>query len=322
MLKFKKKYLDKILLAVYLISFFALTIGFLIGTPKLTNIVESKVTFFGNQTPDKPKPLSQVAGVQTRGIEIINNQLEIPKFSATAVLAQDFESGQILFDKNIQARLSPASTTKIMTAIVSSEHFHPGDVLVVPPEAMVSGSTMGLKIGERLSYRSLLYGMMLNSGNDAAYTIAANYPGGVEQFVLKMNEKAQNLGLGNTNFQNPAGFDGPNHYASAFDLAKLSKVAELDSQVARVVSTKETSVISWDKTNQHVLKNLNKLLTDEGFIGIKTGYTEEAGENFVGLVERDGKKVLTVVLQSSDRFGETKSLVDWVFKNYTWKEIN
>src|SRR5690606_1392578 len=136
--------------------------------------------------------------------------------------------------------------------------------------------------------------------------------------VSKMNEKVSELELVNTHFQNPAGFDNPNHYSSAFDLAHIARVAIDDPQISRIVSTKDTNVMSWDKVHKHELSNLNKLLGQEGVIGIKTGTTDLAGESLVGLVERDGHKVITVVLNSPDRFSETRALIKWIYSNYKW----
>ncbi len=319
-MKIKKEKFQKLILIVYLLSAFLLSTGFLIATSKASNIIEGKITFLGNQKQDKVKPIiSNVAGAENEEVvNIVDKKLPHPKISARAALVEDFESGTILYQKNIFDPLPPASTTKIMTALIASEHFKPGDVLTVPSEALVGGSSMGAVAGERLSFRSLLYGMMLNSGNDAAYTIAWNFPGGVGAFIDRMNQKASELGLKNTHFENPAGFDSSNHFSSASDLAKLAKIVAEDYQMAKVVSTKETSVASWDKTNQHILKNLNKLLEEDGVVGIKTGYTENAKENLVGLIERDGHKILTVILNSDDRFGETKTLIDWVEQNYSW----
>jgi serine-type D-Ala-D-Ala carboxypeptidase (penicillin-binding protein 5/6) len=318
-----KAFLKKIIFSAYILSSFILALGFLIATPKVTRIVESQSIFFGNEKGDKPKPIvPDVAGAEKEAIpqiKIISSNIIPPEISAKSVLVLDFDSEQFLYQKNADIRVPPASTTKIMTALVSSEYFKPGDILTVPQEALVGGSSMGVVAGERLSFRSLLYGMMLNSGNDAAFTIAANYPGGLPAFVEMMNQKAVELGLTNTHFQNPAGFDDINHFTSAQDMAKIARLAALDSQLARVVSTKQTEVISWDKSNQHDLKNLNKLLFEEGVIGIKTGYTDKAGENLVGLVDRGNRKVLTVLLNSDDRFGETKALIDWVYQNFRWE---
>ncbi len=252
-------------------------------------------------------------------MELISANTLPPKISAVSVIAYDVQTDKMLFEKNIHTKLAPASTTKIMTAVIGSEHFSSGDLLTVPAEAIVGGSTMGLVAGEQITFRSLLYGMMLNSGNDAAFTIAYNYPGGYSVFISKMNERVSELGLKDTHFDNPAGFDSPAHYSSAYDLLQIAKAAKSNAKLGRVFSTKETSVASIDKSQIHILKNLNKLLNQDGVVGIKTGTTEMAGESFVGLVEKDGHNILTVMLNSPDRFGETKSLIDWIFNNYSWK---
>lgn len=288
----------------------------LLNTQKALEFAETKVVSAGNEvsqnesSPVLPEPKKP---------EIVDRQIPPPEFGSLSVLAMDLETEQMLYQKNIHKRLRPASTTKIMTALVSQEYFKHGEVLVVPKDALVGGSKMGLEPGEQLSFRSLLYGMLLNSGNDAAYTIALNFPGGLEGFVSRMNEKVGELNLSDTSFENPAGFDGPNHYSSAYDLAIIAKAAVGNPQLARVFSTKETSILSWDKTKEHNLRNLNKLLSEQGVLGVKTGFTEKAGENLVGLVERDNHKVLTAVLSSQDRFGETKQLMDWVYENYEWR---
>lgn len=298
---------------------FLLTLVFLLGSSNVLNLAESKLTFASNLSQNPNEPGATVEGVNKQNIiEVKQGLIDAPKFSAGGVIVEDVNLNKVLFSKNSHSHLSPASTTKIMTALVGIEYYKPGDVLTVPEGAIVGGSNMGLSVGETLTFRSLIYGMLLNSGNDAAYTIALNFPGGFDGFVAKMNEKASQLNLTDTHFQNPAGFDGSAHYSSAHDLAVIAKEVIKDSTLARIVSTKETSVMSLDKTKNHPLKNLNKLLSEPGVIGVKTGYTEKAGENLVGLVERDGHRILTVVLNSTDRFGETKSLMDWIFANFTW----
>lgn len=311
---------QKILILVSLsIGVFILSLGILELTPRIVEMAEAKTQFLGNQVLPQTSVLgSEKSAPSTTLTQIINHNLNPPAFSSKEVLAQDFETGKVLYEKNMNQRVAPASTTKIMTALVAQEYFRPADILTVPQEAMVGGSTMGLKVGEQLTFRSLLYGMLLNSGNDAAYTIAINYPGGYSAFIDRMNQKALSLGLKDTHFVNPAGFDNPNHYSSAYDLSLIAKQSALNPQLARIVSTEQTQILSWDKSHIHNLKNLNKLLSEQGVIGIKTGTTEQAGENLVGLVERDGHKVLTVVLGSVNRFGETKSLIDWVYSNYSW----
>lgn len=294
------------------------SILFLLAGPQTLDLVESKVSS-QNLAPEIKIGSTVLAETKVPKVEIISANSPSPVLSAVAVIAYDPNFDKILYEKNIHAKLAPASTTKIMTAIVASEHFNSGDLLTVPPGALVGGSTMGLSSGEQLTFRSLLYGMMLNSGNDAAFTIAMNYPGGLEGFIAKMNSKAQELGLNQTHFDNPAGFDSSTHYSSAYDLLLIGKEAMKNARLGTVFSTKETSVSSIDKSHLHVLKNLNKLLKEEGVLGMKTGTTEMAGESLVGLIERNNQTVLTVMLNSQDRFGETKNLMDWIFKNYTWQ---
>lgn len=262
-------------------------------------------------------PTAQAQEIPKQSV-IVTRDIPAPTFTGEGVLAIDYDTNQILYQKNIHKRLSPASTTKVMTGLVAVDQFQQGDTLTVMPEDMVGGSTMGLNVGEKLSFRGLLYGMLLNSGNDAAYTVASNYPGGLPAFIVAMNSRVQQLNLTDTHFQNPAGLDDPNHYSSAYDLSVIAKAAVEHPSLARVVATRETEVTTLDKSKLHELKNVNQLLNEPGVMGIKTGFTEIAGENLVGLVERDGHKVITVILKSNDRFGETKALMDWVYKNYSW----
>ena len=274
-----------------------------------------------------------VAAAQVKAPEaLLTGQTPQPIFSAWASIAVDYDTGQILYQNNIHVRHAPASTTKLMTAVVAEDYYQTSQMLTVPHQANVGGSVMGLTPGEKLTYRSLLYGMLLDSGNDAAYTLAWDYPGGLDVFVSKMNLKAQELGLADTNFENPAGFDMPNHYSSAFDLAQIAKIAAQDPQIARVVATKDTAVTLFLSPQQATgeatpsgqvsktlpLHNLNQLLNEPGVIGMKTGTTENAGENLVGMVDRNGHKVITVMLGSKNRFVETKQLIDWIYSNYSW----
>lgn len=287
-------------------------INVLLGLPKAVGLVETKVL---PQNVAKEKP-QNVAGVSKSNIPQ-SRGIKAPELSAAAVIAQDTETGFVFFAKDPNKRVPIASTTKIMTALVAAEHYQGGQILTVPND-LPGGSSMGLKVGEQLSFRSLLYGLLLNSGNDAAYSLAVNYLGGFEGFVLAMNEKAKELGLINTHFDNPAGFDGPNHFSSASDLAKIAIEAYKNYQIARVVATKNTTVSSTDKAVIHSLHNLNRLLDIPGVVGFKTGYTAVAKENLVTLMEKDDTKILTVVLGSDDRFGETKTLLDWINGSFTW----
>lgn len=268
-----------------------------------------------------PQNSSNVLGLQKINLPPISKNIGLPPLTARSVLVEDIDSGMILYQKDASVKLPIASTTKIMTALVSSEYFKQASVLTVNDGANVVGSKVGFFQGEKLTFRSLLFGLLLNSGNDAAFTIAENYPGGLTGFVSAMNKKAKDLELLHTHFDNPAGLDSPNHYSSAVDLSKMTKVALKDPQLAKIFATKETSITSVDQRYHHNLSNLNKLLSSvNGVLGVKTGYTEAAKENLVGLVDR-GHPVLSVVLGSDDRFGETTVLIDWVYKNFTWSDL-
>lgn len=297
-----------------------LSVGSLLLLPEISQLATQRISLLEGKIPQtQVMGMGEVAGIEvTPQVTIKSLNIPAPDFTATAVIAEDLTTDQILYQKNIHKHMLPASTTKLITALVALDYYKMTDILTVKPESLVGGSTMGLVLNEKLTFRSLLYGMLLNSGNDAAFTIAANYPGGISAFVNQMNLKAQSLGLADTHFQNPAGFDDPTHYSSAYDLAEIGKVVANNPVLSEVVDTKQTVVTSVGDTKTHDLKNVDELLSVDGVIGIKTGYTDEAGENFVGLVDRQGEKVLTVVLDSKDRFGETSKLMDWVYQNYQW----
>lgn len=294
-----------------------LSVNFVLGMPRVVDLAQTKLAA-GNIPTQVLKGESVVAGVEK--IDLPKSLgVTPPTLSATSALAMDLESNFLFFVKDPNKRVPIASTTKLMTALVAVDYFEQNQVLTVPDTSLVSGSTMGLKSGEKLTFRSLLYGMLLNSGNDAAYAIASNFPGGINAFVNTMNGKARELGLVNTRFDNPAGFDSPNHFSSAFDLAKIASAAAGNPLLSRAVATKEATVSSVDLSVAHPLKNLNKLLSIPGVMGMKTGTTPAAKENLVGLADRDGRKTLTVILGSNDRFGETEELLNWIPKNFVWQ---
>lgn len=305
---------------LYAVIVLLLAVNVILGLPRAVNLVQVKSTAVNipnNRVVEGVIP--DVAGAQKINLPK-NLGISPPQLSATSALALDLDSEFLFFVKDPDKRVPIASTTKIMTALVAVDNFQPNQILAVPGVSLVSGSTMGLKTDEKLTFRSLLYGMLLNSGNDAAYTIAANFPGGVNVFVEAMNRRTANMGLLNTHFENPAGFDSPNHFSSASDLSKIAAVAAGNPLLARVVSTREATVSSVDQGIVHPLKNLNKLLGLPGVLGMKTGTTPAARENLVGLVERDGHKILTVILGSNDRFGETERLLEWVDTNFKWQQ--
>jgi D-alanyl-D-alanine carboxypeptidase (penicillin-binding protein 5/6) len=245
-----------------------------------------------------------------------------PVLSAQAVLAVDLDSDSVLYEKNPDLPLLPASTTKIVAAMVAMDSYLPSSVITINNIEKI-GQTMGLVTGEEISVDSLLRGLLIASANDAAEALAHDYPGGRSAFILAMNDKADKLNLDNTVFKNPSGLEEEGHVSTARDLIRVSEVAMEYPYFAEIVRIKETSVTSIDGNIKHRLVNINELLGQiDGVLGVKTGWTENARENLITYLERDGRRLMLAVLGSQDRFGETKELIEWIFENYHWEEYS
>lgn len=266
-------------------------------------------------------PLPKAVAFQPAPYPLAGNK-PIPSLSAKSSILMDIPSAVVLYEKNPQMRMFPASTTKIMTALVSLDHYRLNDIITVGSFEK-EGAQMGLKTGDLVTVQSLLYGMLVNSGNDAATVLASHYPKGNKAFVSEMNHKAKSLNLYNTHFVNADGFSDTGQDISALDLARLATVALQNPFFAKVVSTKTTDVSDASQKRFYHLENVNKLLgTVPGITGVKTGWTEEAGECLVASAERNGHKIISVILGSSDRFRETARLLEWGFNNFTWQAVN
>jgi D-alanyl-D-alanine carboxypeptidase (penicillin-binding protein 5/6) len=228
----------------------------------------------------------------------------------------------VVYEKSADQKVFPASTTKMMTAIVALEHYPLQQVLTVTQEYPI-GQYIGFKPGEKITVEEMLYGLLVQSGNDAAEILAENFPGGRAAFIAAMNVKAQQIHLTNTNFVNPSGVDEDGHYSTAADLARLGDFALRNDKFAKIVATENAVVTSVDYTSSHILNNVNQLLGKViGVRGIKTGYTEGAGQSLVTLVERDNHSVILAVLGSQDRFADSQALIEWVYSNFQWAKPN
>lgn len=254
-------------------------------------------------------------------VPVLDGNDHFPIMSAQSVLAIDIVSGVTLYEKNPDEKLLPASTTKIVTALVALDYYNLDQVLTVG-NIKVEGQKMRLVSGEKMTVKDLLYGLLVFSANDAAEVLAENFPGGRKSFIAAMNLKAEELSLNNTYFSNPSGLEGLGHVSTARDLTRASEVALKNSFFRKVVATKEIQLTSVDGQIKHKIRNINELIGQvEGVLGVKTGWTENARENLVAYVERGNRKIMTVVLGSQDRFGETRELIEWIFSNYEWKEV-
>ena len=241
-----------------------------------------------------------------------------PVVSSQGVMVLDINSGKSLFEKNADISLLPASTVKMMTAVVVLEHMNLSEVIEVG-EVSIVGQKMGLIAGEKITVENLLTAMLVYSANDAAEALAQSFPGGRDAFIVAMNQKANEIGLANTNYNNPSGLDGFTQFTTARDLVMLGEYVLSKPPLAAIVQQEDVIVESDDGVYKHSLRNTNELLGKvEGVKGIKTGWTENARENLVVYVERDDKKVMFALLGSQDRFGEMEQLINWVFDNYEW----
>lgn len=239
--------------------------------------------------------------------------------SAKSVVVLDAKTGDVLYEKNPTSRLLPASTTKLLTALTALENCSLDQVVTVD-YVEKEPTQMGLFYGDKLTIESLLYGLLVSSGNDAAYVLAYSCSPSVVDFVSNMNEKARQLGLKNSLFTNPAGFDDPGEYSTAKDLAILARAAVTNPLIAKIVATKTTVVTDTTGNRSYYLENVNKLLGNvDGVDGIKTGQTEGALGNLITKTERNGNIIVTVVMSSVDRFEDSKALIEWAFKNHHWQ---
>ncbi len=256
------------------------------------------------------------------------------------VIAIDAISGNILFEKDAFDKVYPASTTKILTAILAIENLNLDDTVVCSKNAVYStpigSSSMYLRVGETLSVKDLLYGLMLQSGNDAANVLAEQVSGNIPEFVKLMNKKLREIGCNSTNFTNAHGFHDDDHYTTPYDMAKLMQYAMKNDTFREIVETKYYEIAPTDKTSETRYYNNTDLLLNskskdmyyEYCLGGKTGYTEEARGTFVGYGEKDGKLVIVATFDGSQnisgkqaRFLDSITLFDYSFLNYTQNNL-
>lgn len=257
-------------------------------------------------------PLLAEVPVNTTGVKA-------PGLTARSAVVIDVNSKTILYAKSPDLKLLPASTTKIMTALVALDYYDFNQVITID-SVHQTGQAMKLESGERITVQNLLYGLLVQSANDAATVLAQSYSGGEDAFIEAMNQKVKNLGLSNTNFTNASGLDAYGQYTTAHDLALIAAAAMGNPTFATIVGTLGITVADVDGTIIHDLETINQLLGEvPGLTGVKTGWTELAGECFVAYVSRGGHDLITVVLGSGNRFGETNSLINWAYSNHLWR---
>lgn len=263
----------------------------------------------------------------------------LPKTNSRRYIVYDRISKSMIIGKNEDVKSAMASTTKIMTSIVILEKADLDEMVTVSAKAGgTGGSRLGLKKGDKASVKNLLYGLMLRSGNDAAVALAEHVGGSVKEFAETMNEKASELGLTNTHFVTPHGLDDANHYTTALELAKLTDYAMNNETFAKIVGTKSITIYINNQPRQ--INNTNELLgTLNGVVGVKTGFTNNAGRCLVTETKRNNMDIITIVLGADtkkDRTKDSVNLIEYTFSKYKmynveeqiieefnkWKNIN
>ncbi len=237
--------------------------------------------------------------------------------SAKQAILIDAQTGRVLYEKNVDRQGLIASTTKIMTALLICERCNVLDRMRIPKEAVgIEGSSMYLREGEVLTLQELLYGLMLHSGNDAAVALAIYCGGTVEGFAELMNDKARQLGMENSHFENPNGLDSPGHYSTPRDMAILAAYAMENPIFAQTVSTKTV------KAGGRSLRNHNKLLWRlEGADGVKPGFTKAAGRILVSSATRQGRRLVAVTMNDPNDWQDHAALMEQGFADYTVKQL-
>lgn len=284
------------MLAVSLFLLLLLSMGF--GPPILTD---------RNDAPIRLAPENVAALVESR---------VPPTVTAASVLMIELPSGATLFEKASNDPRPPASTAKLMTALVVRDEVPLDDVVVITPTAAgTDGSRMGLTAGERLTVGDLLHGLLLPSGNDAAVALAEHVAGSESDFVAMMNAKGRAIGLRSTQFANSHGLDDPQQFTTALDLALIASAAMQDVELASIVAKPSAQIAG------RLLTNTNELLTTyAGADGVKTGTTDEAGECLIAAVSRDSRRILLVELGSSARYEDARKLFDYAASAFAWHD--
>ena len=263
------------------------------------------------------KVLTAASGVEEGSPAAKEGFPAAPSVSAGAAILVDAEDGTVLYEKNADQKMYPASTTKIMTALIVLETLEalelgPNSEIVVPAEAQgVEGSSLYLKEGERVSVEELLYGLMLQSGNDSAVALAACVGGSVEHFVERMNQRAAELGCRGTQFVNPNGLYDADHYTTARDLACIAKEAMKREDFRTIVGVQRWSS---EGSSGRSFVNKNKTVFQyEGGDGVKIGFTKASGRTLAASASRSGHRVIAVVLNDGNWFQDAYALMDYGF---------
>lgn len=244
--------------------------------------------------------------------------------SASSAVLYCAENGKVLYEKSSSEKRSMASTTKIMTALLALEQNTPYRVVEITDEMVnVEGTSAGLRAGDKLYLKDIVYCMLLESGNDAANAAAIAISGGFTEFAALMNKRAKKIGMKNTSFVTPSGLDDENHYTTCYDMALLAAEAVENTEFVKICSTASYKVNFIDSEKKVTLYNHNKLLSSvDGCIGIKTGFTKKSGRCLVTAARRNGATLIAVTLKAPDDWNDHKKLIEYGFERLETSELD
>lgn len=247
-----------------------------------------------------------------------------PSVSAESAVLINGDTLEVVYEKDSQKQLSMASTTKIMTSILALEQGNVQQVVEITPEMVnVEGTSIGLKAGDYITLETLVAGMLLESGNDAANAVACAVGGDQVRFAELMNAKASEIGMRNTNFVTPSGLDHEEHYTTAYDMALLGAYALKNPAFKSICSSKSMAVSFGNPASKRTFSNHNKMLSlYDGAIGIKTGFTKKSGRCLVSAAERDGVQLIAVTLNAPNDWDDTAAMFDYGFSRVELLELD
>lgn len=300
---------------IALISSVIITITILavaLATPFLTN--KSLLTNSSSSTV----PIKEMSAINQPSKNInYNTNINI---TAESAIIYDVNSGKILYAKNENQARPIASLAKLMTALVVMDENKPDEIIEVGdiPELGLFDQKIGIKKGEKFKTIDLLKALLINSANDSANALAIDSSGSIEDFASKMNKKASEWGLNSTKFKNPSGLDQSDSFSSASDILKIALILNESKTFNEIEGTNRDSIFS-SQGNKYEFVTTNNILGTNNVVGGKTGYTLNAGPCLITTAEKNGNKIMTVVLNSENRFQETINMIEWAFNNHTWQ---
>lgn len=292
----------------FLLGFFSLLALFYPGDSPFFKIFAHHNTVFEAEVVETP--------LKIHDVPVVNSTAQ-PFLTAQGVYIVDLNSFTPVYQKNATVRFYPASTTKVITALVAEDIYDEEQVITVK-RVLNEGQVMGLQENEQITVENLLYGILVHSGNDAAYALADAY--GYDAFIELMNKKAKELGMHNSQFKNPAGLDEEGQYSSPQDLAIAGRAILKNPTLKKMVATKSITISDVNYRIFHTLSNVNSLLGEiQGLGGLKTGYTESAGQNLISFYKQsEDRQFIVVVLKSEDRFEDTRQIITWITSNVAY----